>query len=130
MDAGTVVVGQRVRVAEVTVEPAGMEERSNWTKGRLLLAVPLVTRMVSWLPVLVVGLSSLTSESAVEVADNVSAWTKEESERMRASTMATNNTEAASSVARPTRLPCMLRARFTLAPPACYRPLVRTRIGI
>ena len=101
------------------VEPEGMEERSNWTKERLLLTVSLVTRMKSWVPVLVVGLPSLTSESEIEVADMVSAFTKEEPDTRSARTMATNNAEAASSVARPTTLPRMLSARCTLALPAC-----------
>ena len=54
------LVRQRVRVAELTVEPAGIEETSKAMKARLILVTSAFTAMSAAVPKLLVALSSFT----------------------------------------------------------------------
>ena len=54
------LVRQRVRVAELTVEPAGIEETSKATRTRFTLVAPDFTAMSAAIPKLSVALSSFT----------------------------------------------------------------------
>ena len=61
------MVAQRLSSALRTSLPGGMLERSNLAKDRLFFEVQAVTFIVAWVPKLLVGCCSLTSESATAV---------------------------------------------------------------